>query len=449
MEEVFEFDCSVVSYDRNIEAVVFVWKKSEHLLEHRTALMEAVELLRRHKCETLVLDRTYAPTLNNHDVSWEKKVIFKLIKKHELEKIYVVDPEYTDDSFPYNSLPKKLTVSFEDSMEVINAKLSKKVEGEKVSPELIDFTIADARKHMGLEEECSIEAIEERFWKLSKVISNDTKLDSEEKRKKLTDLSFIYDVASGKKELREKEALEESLKKKYFGKTKDQWVTFISYTWWIGVLAIVVIAVLSSLIWTMFFKPRSDYGVLGACHFAYEGEGIRELLENEMGFKNPYVNIVDVVAYNQENESSNIYSDAAATLAFYSSPSVLITDEYSNPFYFEAMADISALYERLDEVLTPEQMEKITPVYLSKRDSMEIINEFDITLGSEEKYDLDEYSDEEIMIGVLINDPVFMESFGLYDLWKESDPGIIFSICSKTKSVEVSEDIIIQFFKRL
>ena len=88
------------------------------------------------------------------------------------------------------------------------------ITGEQIA----SMTKEEALEFLGLPADADKEALENRFWQLSKKYRS---LKGDESEQKLADLSAAYDIASGNRDLRVQAEETRAHEKKFMGKTKD------------------------------------------------------------------------------------------------------------------------------------------------------------------------------------------------------------------------------------
>ncbi len=321
----------------------------------------------------------------------------------------------------------------------------------EVDEAILNLTREEALSRMGLSENADKTAIDNKFWHLSKLCDAD---ESEESDKKFAELSVIYDIATGNRDriVRENEIREGQ--KKFFGKTAHEWKTYFSYTWYLYLLGAVGIVVVVSLIGNIFFGKNIDGGIVMLGHFYNDTEGFKEYLLDDIGLENPYLNCIDYVVPNDQNISIDTTNSEQATLAFLSETNVVIADNLTFPQFFDYYGDVSGIYGRLADELTPEQYAKLEPVYMSELDfrllTVANIENFGMT---DEFFNAEEYSDEKIMVGIAVHDDSLMADLGFLNLWPNDETELVFGINAVVnndehpETIEVTNRIITGLFK--
>lgn len=296
-----------------------------------------------------------------------------------------------------------------------------------VSPELIGMSKEEAFKYLELSPDANDFELDDKFWQLSKRIRNIE--DQAEMNQKMTDLSYAYDVATGKEEARLKALAEREAAKKYFGRTAEEWKVYFGYTWYKYLIAIVAIIAVGMICYRVFFTPDEDIAVMEVGHFEADA-GLMELRLKQEGFKNPYCTCVDYVAPNSEGVQGNMYNEMTATVLFTSNPEVIITDTVSYGYCFGQFADMEYFYEELKNELPVEVFTKITPVYYSEYEAVKLSVEYqeNSNTGEVDRSELDTASQEQILIGIKITDQEAMERLGLRSLWKQEPKDMIIGL---------------------
>lgn len=314
--------------------------------------------------------------------------------------------------------------------------------------ENIDYdkmTKAEALKYLGLDEDATTYVIDDKFWQLTKRYRMDS---SEEGKKKVEELSSIYDIATGKRDERVEASEKREKAKKYLGKTSDEWINYIQYTWYKYLIAIIIIITCGNLFYQMFFAPRTDVAIVSLGHFYVENEYYDNFLKG-LGYKMPYTGYTNVVVPNDQNQSSEAYSEISATTMWLNNPHIVISDEMTVRYYFANCVDLKNFYNRLADELPFEMYEKLTPVYCSEEEYQELLTAYDIAKGGvvEEDNTNEHYSSEKILIGLRIDDPEVISSLGYRTLWPDDEPNLIFTIYTQSPNQAESENMLLELFK--
>ncbi len=313
--------------------------------------------------------------------------------------------------------------------------------------DLEHMTKAEALGLLGLNEDATTFMIDDKFWQLSKRYRLDT---SPEGKQKVEILSNIYDIASGKRDERKEAEEQYSKAKKYFGKTSDEWVNYVQYTWYKYLIAVVLIVTCGNLVYHMFFAPKIDSCIVSLGHFYVEDAYLDTFLVEDMHFENPYVGSSNIVVPNDQNQSAEAYSEISATTMFLSYPNLVISDEQTVKYYFDNCTDLSSFYQKCREQLSPEAFAKITPVYCSEEDYHALLREYEEAreLTSTEENDV-QYSKRQILIGLEINDSEIIKSMGYKTLWPNDEPNLVFFIYNQSMNYTDSENILITLLNKI
>lgn len=419
MEEIFDSAHYNVRYDKDTNAAVLVWKEYSEVDDFRTPLMKCADMMRKHESKDFIVDRSEMDHISDKDKHWVNKIFLPALKRSGCERILIVsrDGDMTVPvGYPFDLLTGKYRIKMipdvESGLDLIRME---KTGG--VSEAVLNMTREEALAYMELPSDASWEDIDTKFWQLTKQYR---KVHGEEAEEKLNELSKVYEIATGKRDREAEEAKIREGKKKYWGKTADEWKNYFYYTWYKYVIAIVVAVIALDLLYTVFLKPGNDVRVISVGHFVCEGTYFEDMSE-ECGYKYPYTLEVNVAIPNDEGHQSDQYAEQAAAAALMAEPNIIVTDSRTYPYYFGNMVDISDYYAELENELPPEIYEQITPVYCSERHFQELAGGF-----SDRETDVEEYSDEEIMVGLMIEDSDFIVSMGYSCLWPEGDT-LVFS----------------------
>ncbi|MCQ2516803.1 MAG: hypothetical protein MJ094_08070 [Saccharofermentans sp.] len=453
MQEVFDSNSYNLRYDEETNSCVLVWKKFGGRDEFRTPLMHLIEMIKKHNCKDLIMDGRNGEGVPEDEWTWARKVAIPGLGETSLKHIYfVVDAdsigsECTEKQYSYFIPRFKL-----DKVSSVDAALSMIKNGGEIvaSPEILAMTKADAIAYLGLPAHANDYAVDDKFWKLTKNLRGD---NSPEGRQKIADLSAAYDIATGKRDERVKKEEIRNNELKIFGKTGEEWRTYFSYTWYMYLIGLVLIFVAGNLAYDAFIKPRVDSSVIALGHFSNDSSYMEDFLTIQMGFQNPTFTTIDIVVPNDQGQMQNAYASQSASTLMLSCPNVLIFDKQTASYYYSAVLDMSPIYELCRDSLTPTQFAKLRPVFLSERDAMEIIAEYEETYGAEmnsaSEVDLSQFDDTLVMIGIEIDDPEVIDSLGFDSGWPVGDPSLVFSVYYQTMDYHESENIIINLFRQV
>lgn len=310
------------------------------------------------------------------------------------------------------------------------------------------MTKSEALAYLGLDDTATPYMIDDKFWQLSKRYRLDT---SEDGKKKVADLSLVYDIATGKRDAERKASEVRAAAKKYLGKTSDEWVNYFQYTWYKYLIAIVAVLAFGNLFYQIFLAPKVDSCIVSLGHF-YVEDAYMDAFLKEMDFKNPYCGSVNIVVPNDQNQTSEPYSEISATTQFLSEPNVVISDEQTIRYYYDNCADLAYFYSRLKSELTEAQLANLTPLYCSEADYHSLLREYEEKLqlpSSEDDEASASYSDRPILIGLELKDSDIISSMGYKTLWPDDEPNLVFSIYNQSMNYNNSEEILIGLFKKI
>lgn len=312
---------------------------------------------------------------------------------------------------------------------------------EGASEQVANMTREEALKFLGLPEDADSEAIDKRFWQLSKNLRTSRGDDAEQK---LTDLSAAYDIATGNRDKREEAEEARAKEKKFLNKTKAEWKNYVSYTWKYYVAAVVFILGTVFVINSLFFKPSVDCGIISIGNFELSDEYYKEITK-KLGYNNPSILTYCYIAVNDEGQQADLFTNQAAVTTLYSGTNVLVTDKAASPYFFEYYTDCTSLYESLKGALPEETYAKITPVYMSEREYKKLITEFGRSKGydmSTAEVDYSSFSDQKIMIGFLIEDEEIVKKLGYTSYWKNQPASVVIGMNVLSKDQNDSASLI-------
>lgn len=323
----------------------------------------------------------------------------------------------------------------------------------KASPEVEAMSIDEALEYLGLPKTANAFAIDEKFWQLSKnarSIADDT-----ERAQREADLSCAYDIASGRA-ARRKAAVEAHDKApKYLGKTAAEWQNFFHYNWFKILVIVVVAACVISIARSMLFKKEYDVGVVSLGHFDVDTRYMESFLVNQLGFENPFLNYVDTVVPNDQGESARAYSDQSAATMFLSQPELLVSDNLTVGYYFDDLVPLDDVYVALETQLPTEFYNSITPIYMSEREYHELSNAYAEYVGldsdtyTSDEDEMENFSTEQHIIALQIEDAAIMAEWGYYSLWPETTPNLTFGIYRDCKDYSVAENTLVSILQSM
>lgn len=318
----------------------------------------------------------------------------------------------------------------------------------EVDEKILNMSKEEALSYMGLAPNADKTAIDNKFWHFSKQCDKD---ESEDADRKFSELSVIYDIATGNRDRIVQENTEREGKRKFFGKTASEWKTYISYTWYKYLLIIAAVALVVGLLCNAIFGKDIEGGIVVLGQLYNNNEFLNQYLSDDIGYEKFYLECIDYAVPNDLGIEVDSTTAQAAHLAFYSDTNVIITDSITNPYFFDYYDDVSDVYAMLQSELTPEQLSKIEPVYFSQLDYQKMIYglyEEDGFVADD--FDMSTYSDEKIMIGIRILDDSVFEKLGIYILWPDEDTNLVFGINTlMEKKRDDSVRIITELFKKV
>jgi hypothetical protein len=300
------------------------------------------------------------------------------------------------------------------------------------SEEVCNMTREEALDYLGLPKDADKEDIEKRFWQLSKNYRTQKGDDAEQK---ITDLSAAYDIATGNRDLREEAAKAREKEKKFLGKTKAEWKNYVSYSWKYYVAAVVFILGTAYVVYSIFFKPAVDCGIISIGNFEHSEEYYDQTVR-KLGYKYPSLLTYCYIAVSEDGQQADIFTNQAAVTSLYSGTNVIVTDKPASPYFFEYQSDCTDLYKALADALPAETYAKITPVYMSEREYKKLITEFRRSKGydmSSGEVDYSSYSDAKIMTGLLIEDEEMIKKLGYKSYWHNQPASVVISMNVLTK----------------
>ena len=121
------------------------------------------------------------------------------------------------------------------------------------------MTREQALGYMGLGSDADIKEIDDRFWQMSKKYRGK---DDPESVAMEEEISAVYDIASGRRDVRVREEKQRESEPKYFGRYKSDWQTIIHYNWKNWLLGAVVGISIIVILVGYFMNAKNDCSVL-------------------------------------------------------------------------------------------------------------------------------------------------------------------------------------------
>lgn len=294
-----------------------------------------------------------------------------------------------------------------------------------------NMTVEDALEYMSLEKGAGIKEIDDRFWQMSK---NYRGKDDPESKRMEDEIAAVYDIASGRRDARRREEEIRANKRKFLGKTSDEWKTVVHYGWFKAIVivasSVILISIIVSLIVNNILATNS---VIFFGHIQVNDTFVKEALIEE-GYENPRIGFADIVVPNDEGLVEAAYANESLNALFFSDPDVIFSDKASYIYYSDIFKDIGPIYDKIVAGLSDKAKENIQPVYMSEKEAAEFENELYKRVGIEddELADTTGLSDEPVMIGLEITDVTVTAKLGVNILWKDQNMNMIIGQCAKS-----------------
>ena len=445
MNEVFDSEHINVEYRKDDNIVLVVLKGKVTRDDFRTPMMHAADMVLRHSCKVMAVEFAADPELNEKDILWSKKVLFNNLKKSGLETLALIDNNdlkiiqgirvFCGDKFR--------TVVCKDYEEAVS---KTKGASDETAAKFAGMTREEALKYMGLDENADIKEIDDRFWQMSKKYRGK---DDPESLAMEDEISAVYDVASGRREVRAQEEYVRQNEPKYFGRYKSDWQNIIHYNWKSWLLAAVVIISGLAVIISYLTSMKSDCSVLVFGHMYLDNSQMREALEAE-GYHNPYVGLADMVVPNDENIALDQTGNETFNAQFYTNPDVLVSDEITYLYYFNVFKDMAPIYDQIMAGLSDEAKANVRPVYMSQREYVRNMNDYySITgLDNDEMRNPADYPDDKVLIGIEITDRDIITSYGVEAKWKSRQTTFVFGQCVNSTDDEKAAKMMIALINK-
>ena len=445
MNEVFDSEHINVEYRKDDNIVLVVLKGKVTRDDFRTPMMHAADMVLRHSCKVMAVEFAADPELNEKDILWSKKVLFNNLKKSGLETLALIDNNdlkiiqgirvFCGDKFR--------TVVCKDYEEAVS---KTKGASDETAAKFAGMTREEALKYMGLDENADIKEIDDRFWQMSKKYRGK---DDPESLAMEDEISAVYDVASGRREVRAQEEYVRQNEPKYFGRYKSDWQNIIHYNWKSWLLAAVVIISGLAVIISYLTSMKSDCSVLVFGHMYLDNSQMREALEAE-GYHNPYVGLADMVVPNDENIALDQTGNETFNAQFYTNPDVLVSDEITYLYYFNVFKDMAPIYDQIMAGLSDEAKANVRPVYMSQREYVRNMNDYYAITGldNDEMRNPADYPDDKVLIGIEITDRDIITSYGVEAKWKSRQTTFVFGQCVNSTDDEKAAKMMIALINK-
>ena len=439
MNEVFDSEQFSVEYKKDDNIVLVVLKGKAIRDNYRTPMMHAADMVLRHSCKVMAVDFKANPELSEKDLYWSKKVLFANLKKSGLETLALIDDQDLQivqgiRVFCGNKFRTIVCKSYEEVKERTDASKS------ELDSKYSGMTREQALEYMGLSKDADIKEIDDRFWQMSKKYRG--KEDAESKAME-DEISAVYDIASGRRDVRAKEEQMRENEPKYFGRYKSDWQTIIHYNWKNWLLGAVVGISIIVILVGYFLNSQNDCSVLVFGHMYLDNTYMREALEDQ-GLKNPYVGLADVVVPNDEKIPLDEMGNESFNAQFYTDPDVLISDNRAYLYYFNVYKDLGPLYDKIMAGLSDEAKAGVKPIYMSEQEYVRYKNDMllEYGLGDEDIKNPQEFSDTPVLIGFEITNQDVVTNFGVEAKWKSRQTTLMLGQCVNSTDDEMTVKII-------
>lgn len=439
MNEVFDSEQFSVEYKKDDNIVLVVLKGKAIRDNYRTPMMHAADMVLRHSCKVMAVDFKANPELSEKDLYWSKKVLFSNLKKSGLETLALIDDQDLQivqgiRVFCGNKFRTIVCKSYEEVKERTDASKS------ELDSKYSGMTREQALEYMGLSKDADIKEIDDRFWQMSKKYRG--KEDAESKAME-DEISAVYDIASGRRDVRAKEEQMRENEPKYFGRYKSDWQTIIHYNWKNWLLGAVVGISIIVILVGYFLNSQNDCSVLVFGHMYLDNTYMREALEDQ-GLKNPYVGLADVVVPNDEKIPLDEMGNESFNAQFYTDPDVLISDNRAYLYYFNVYKDLGPLYDKIMAGLSDEAKAGVKPIYMSEQEYVRYKNDMllEYGLGDEDIKNPQEFSDTPVLIGFEITNQDVVTNFGVEAKWKSRQTTLMLGQCVNSTDDEMTVKII-------
>ena len=130
MYEEYDSETMFARYDKGANTVKLEWKKEASGDAYRTPLMHAAELIRKHGCDTMIIDASKLGKIPEADKTWTVKVFEPALKKSGLEEVIFVGKDLGED---FKGKIKRKTVPTMEEAEQLIRKEAHPSAGKSIS----------------------------------------------------------------------------------------------------------------------------------------------------------------------------------------------------------------------------------------------------------------------------------------------------------------------------
>jgi hypothetical protein len=290
------------------------------------------------------------------------------------------------------------------------------------------MTREEAFQVLSLKEDAKPQQIDYRFYNLTK------RYRIEKDNENLAKVTAAYEIASGRAALKEAEIEEHETAKKYFGKTKREWDTYIYYSWWkyvLGVLAVIFVIFAGN---QMLNGNRFDIRIVNIGHFKQDTTNLTFFAVDKLSYNNPYVINAEIGFADPTATDADAMTQSMMAFAYLSAdPDIILFDEPTMPYFIDYLRNLDALYESLRLALPADVFATIEPVRYSRLDSYKLRD------LKPEEYGTDPDDSVVHIYGLRFNDPKVFQALGYSTKWQSGDKLVVLGIAQTTQNLSGAE----------
>ena len=299
-----------------------------------------------------------------------------------------------------------------------------------------NMTRQEAFEVLSLKEDAKPEMVDHRFYNLTKRYRIEKDLESLER------VTKAYEIASGRAAKKEEAAEEHETAKKYFGKTKREWNTYIYYSWWKYVLAALAVIFVVYAGNQMINGNNFDIRIVNIGHFKQDTQSLTLFAMDKLSYTNPYIVSADIGFADPSAADADMMDQSIMAFAYLSAaPDIVFFDEPTMPYFIDHLRELDGYYESLRLALPPEVFASIEPVRYSRMDSYKLRN------VNPEEYSEDKDDSEIHIYGLRFNEAKLYKALGYSTKWQSGDKLVVMGIAVSTENIAGAEFFATEFIK--
>ncbi len=299
------------------------------------------------------------------------------------------------------------------------------------------MTREEAFHLLSLKEDAKPEMVDHRFYNLTKRYRIEKDLEN------LAKITEAYEIASGRAAQKEAEVEAHETAKKYYGKTKREWETYIYYSWWKYVLAVLAIIFVIFAGNQMLNGNRFDIRIVNIGHFKQDTSGLTFFAVDKMSYNNPYIINAEIGFADPASSDVDMMTQSMMAFAYLSAaPDIVFFDEPTMPYFIDYLQNLDGFYESLRLALTTEEFATIEPLRYSRQDS------YKLRELKPEEYGKDPDDSVIHIFGLRFNDPKIYQALGYSTKWQSGDKLVVMGIAATTENQTGAELFVTELIRK-